>query len=434
MLVDPSEIKVKEGLERFRKDLGDIQDLALSIQKMGQIQPIVVNQNMELIAGGRRLAACALYSMKVDIKVIDETDDLAMREIEVEENVQRKDFSPAEQILAVKELHDIKSRLADRDATQHWGLQETADVLGTSKGNVSKDLALAELVEVFPELSKCKTKSELRSAGQSIMKLLDRAEGIEEFNNTIESTDQVEVSNTNATEFMKSLADDSVDILLCDPPYGIDIADKALGRAGETGGENYQGFKFDDSESTALSLIEDIACQSRRFCKETAHAYIFCAPEYFPDVYDIFSRNGWQPHIRPIIWAKVGQGQANMPDRWPSACYEMCLYARREKSKLIYTRPDVITANRVPPGDKVHPTQKPVDLLQDLITRSVRPGSTLVDPCMGSGSSLVAGIKEQMVVKGNDLHKGAYTAAIEYINTTLEVSDEADTPDADEQS
>lgn len=43
---------------RFRKDLGDIQTLANSIQEIGLLQPIVVNQNNELIAGQRRLEAC----------------------------------------------------------------------------------------------------------------------------------------------------------------------------------------------------------------------------------------------------------------------------------------------------------------------------------------------------------------------------------------
>ena len=45
---------------RFRKDLGDLQTLAKSIQEIGLLQPIVVNQDNELIAGKRRLEACKL--------------------------------------------------------------------------------------------------------------------------------------------------------------------------------------------------------------------------------------------------------------------------------------------------------------------------------------------------------------------------------------
>jgi len=43
---------------RFRKDLGDIKTLAGCIQEIGLLQPIVVNQDNELIAGQRRLVSC----------------------------------------------------------------------------------------------------------------------------------------------------------------------------------------------------------------------------------------------------------------------------------------------------------------------------------------------------------------------------------------
>jgi ParB family chromosome partitioning protein len=43
---------------RFRRDLGDLQTLAKSIEEIGLLQSIVVNQNNELIAGQRRLEAC----------------------------------------------------------------------------------------------------------------------------------------------------------------------------------------------------------------------------------------------------------------------------------------------------------------------------------------------------------------------------------------
>jgi ParB family transcriptional regulator, chromosome partitioning protein len=46
--------------DRFRKDLGDIKTLASSIQEIGLLQPKVVNQDNELIAGQRRLEACKL--------------------------------------------------------------------------------------------------------------------------------------------------------------------------------------------------------------------------------------------------------------------------------------------------------------------------------------------------------------------------------------
>jgi ParB family transcriptional regulator, chromosome partitioning protein len=50
-----SDIKIGN---RFRKDLGDIQNLADSIREIGLLQPVVVNENNDLIAGQRRIEAC----------------------------------------------------------------------------------------------------------------------------------------------------------------------------------------------------------------------------------------------------------------------------------------------------------------------------------------------------------------------------------------
>lgn len=416
MLLDPSQIKVKPNLERFRKDLGNIEDLAMSIKTKGQIQPILINQQHELIAGGRRLAACTLYNLQVDCKIIDETDPLTMREIEVEENVQRKDFSPAEHVLAVKELHELKCKIADTTKGTHWTMDDTAQILGKERSSVCKDLDLAEMVIAFPTLANCKSKKELKQTSDALMKLLGRASALNTYEEVVQDTENVTLSNLDAVEFMSSLETNSADILLCDPPYGINISQVALGTGDITGsGSNFQGFTYSDTPLEALSLVSKIAQESFRFCNSSAHAYVFCAPEFFQSLYTIFKKAGWIPHIRPLIWAKPGNGQANMPERWPLSTYEMCLYARKENSKLLYARPDVLTYNRVPPQDKVHPTQKPIPLLQDLITRSVHPGATLIDPCMGSGSSIVAGLKEKLICKGNDILKEAYTAAVSFI-------------------
>ena len=184
MLVKPSEVKVREGLERFRKDLGNLKELADSIRIYGQIQPIVVNQAMELIAGGRRLAACSLYNMDVEVKVIDENDSLAMREIEVEENVQRQDFSPAEHVLAVKELHDIKAKLADQKG-EFWSMDDTANIIKMDRSSVSKFLSMAEVIKDFPELCKCKTKSELQMSVNAIEDILAIGKPKEPFSQSV---------------------------------------------------------------------------------------------------------------------------------------------------------------------------------------------------------------------------------------------------------
>ncbi len=93
--LEPTEIKVREGLDRYRTDMGDIKELSASIIKYGQLQPIVITKNNELIAGGRRLAACIFASRNVQAVYRDDITDDMLRILEIEENVRRKQFTPA---------------------------------------------------------------------------------------------------------------------------------------------------------------------------------------------------------------------------------------------------------------------------------------------------------------------------------------------------
>ena len=50
----------------------------------------------------------------------------------------------------------------------------------------------------------------------------------------------------------------------------------------------------------------------------------------------------------------------------------------------------------------MHPSEKPIDLFRYLLQIVGLPGMTMIDPFCGSGSSLIAGLREKMIVKGCD--------------------------------
>ena len=84
---------------RFRKELGDIASLAKDISETGLLQPIVINQNSELICGVRRIEAFkALGKSEIPAYIVN-LDDIIKGEIS--ENTQRKDFS-LEEIIQIK--------------------------------------------------------------------------------------------------------------------------------------------------------------------------------------------------------------------------------------------------------------------------------------------------------------------------------------------
>jgi ParB family chromosome partitioning protein len=96
--------------KRIRKDLGDINALAESFKKHGQISPIVISRNNVLIAGGRRLEAARLIGWRtINAVIADVPGELPRLEIEVEENIQRRDFTPEEMADATQKLYRMKN-------------------------------------------------------------------------------------------------------------------------------------------------------------------------------------------------------------------------------------------------------------------------------------------------------------------------------------
>ncbi len=95
--------------ERVRTDVGDLTALVDSMQKFGQMSPIVVTRKHELIAGHRRLlSARRLGWYTIDAVVVDRDSPADKLEMELAENVNRKDFSPEELLMGYRRLEKLR--------------------------------------------------------------------------------------------------------------------------------------------------------------------------------------------------------------------------------------------------------------------------------------------------------------------------------------
>jgi ParB family transcriptional regulator, chromosome partitioning protein len=83
---------------RIRKDIGDLKALETSIGEVGLINPILIDENKNLVSGYRRLSACKNLGWKeIEATVLTfKGDQLKKLEAEVAENVFRTDFTPEE--------------------------------------------------------------------------------------------------------------------------------------------------------------------------------------------------------------------------------------------------------------------------------------------------------------------------------------------------
>lgn len=107
MQIQIEDIKIPD---RVRKDAGNIDSLAESLKRSGQITPISVTHDMTLVAGFRRVTAAKQLDWKtIEANIVEgAADEARLLEIELEENVYRKDFTPEELLAGYKRLEKLR--------------------------------------------------------------------------------------------------------------------------------------------------------------------------------------------------------------------------------------------------------------------------------------------------------------------------------------
>ncbi len=98
-------VRVKE---RRREEFGDIEALAKSIAVYGLINPVTVDSEYNLLAGERRLRACKILKWKeIPCRLYGDLTDKERQEIELEENIRRKDLTAAERSKTLVDLAEV---------------------------------------------------------------------------------------------------------------------------------------------------------------------------------------------------------------------------------------------------------------------------------------------------------------------------------------
>ena len=116
---------IKVG-NRHRRDMGDIDSLAKSIERQGLLQPIGVTQDNELVFGARRIEAFNILGRtKIPARVVDVT---SLVEGEHDENELRKDFTNSERVAIGKA---IEEQLGERRGRPSSIRQLSADAATT---------------------------------------------------------------------------------------------------------------------------------------------------------------------------------------------------------------------------------------------------------------------------------------------------------------
>lgn len=186
--------------------------------------------------------------------------------------------------------------------------------------------------------------------------------------------DGFEVVQGDAVEVLSAMEDDSINLVVTDPPYGIDV------HTTRTRGKDYA-----DGEGYALDLLENTAEVLAKKCTPQAHLYFFSGYSHAWAFRDILRRY-FDVQDNPLIWVKSRHTMAE-ERLWYAPKHEYIWFCRQRgaDSPLMSWSADVLSfANQ---SDTDHSAEKPVDLLRFLISQSSVQGELVCDPFCGSGST-----------------------------------------------
>lgn len=180
----------------------------------------------------------------------------------------------------------------------------------------------------------------------------------------------IRLYNADCWRVLTSLSDGSVHTAITDIPYG------AVNRA--SGGLR----NLDKSDADVVTVHhEKIACELARI--STGSVYVWCGTEQVSGIRRQLVLSGMS--TRMCGWEKTNPSPMNGDKLWLSS-FECCVFGRHPKAW--FDAPHESPIWKGPTQKKqVHPTQKPLWLMDKLVKSSVPPGESVIDPFMGSGTT-----------------------------------------------
>jgi DNA modification methylase len=200
-----------------------------------------------------------------------------------------------------------------------------------------------------------------------------------------------EIWHGNSLELARNI-EDGIQCVLTDPPYGVNYRSRHA--------TTPEGLKWvkdvanDLDLNGALGLFQDVMDEVLPKCNDEAELYVFTRWDIVGDWINAvraLGRHGFRYKMM-LVWDKMEPGTGDIDSNWGCG-HEIVLYAKRGLRKVPYRRSGVLHFDKVPPAHIIHPTEKPVPLLEELIKMSTNPGDLVVDPFSGSGSTSVAAQK-----------------------------------------
>lgn len=391
--------------ERFRTVYENTDNILQSIKEKGVIQPITITPDKRLIAGGRRLhfaKEAGLTSIPAIVRDVE--DEVDLREIELVENICRSDMTWVERCALEARIYELKKK----NMTQG----EVAAIIGESGPALNRNLQLHEAVRVIPELANSKNAND---AWKALNKMKEKAAVREMHRRATEKVKKEEEEKKETPQGrllrwaegnymigdcvhgLENLNPEICKFAEIDPPYAIDL------HAAKRGGADDSYEEVDEKDY--YDFMENVAALTYKALMPNSFAICWFGPTHFELVKTALKMGGFTVWDVPAIWVKPN-GQTQQPNVNLANCYEPFFICRKGNPVLATPgRGNIFAYPPVAGQAKYHPTQRPIELIDDILNTFTfldTHGSILV-PFLGSGTTLISAYKKNMSAFGWDL-------------------------------
>lgn len=416
------DIVIDETRQRREFPIDEHQELVESIRSKGLLHAPVMRGDgtaLKLVAGERRLRAISdlanlgegfrydgewIVPGMVPYILLSDLSELEAEEAELEENIRRLDLSWQERAAATARLVDLRKRQAVASGeppptTANIATELGRDTEGRQFQTTRQEILLAQHLD-RPEIAKAKTAAE----AFKILKRVEQGERNAELGRLVGksySGASHTIQQGDAIELMRELPNDSFDVILSDPPYGM-----GADNFGDSGGMAAGAHFYKDDAISWLELMDSFVPESFRVAKPDSALYLFCDIDRFHELRKWVESCGWKPFRTPMVWFKPNGSRAPWPEAGPQRKYEVILYAIKGAKKVQHLRGDVLEYSA--DENLGHPAQKPVSLYEDLLRRSAVPGDRVLDPFAGTGPILPAAHNLKLLATGFERDDAAY--------------------------
>jgi DNA modification methylase len=223
--------------------------------------------------------------------------------------------------------------------------------------------------------------------------------------------------NLDCLDFLKSIPDNSVDLVLTDPPYLISRKTGFLASKGEKTIERFKmSYEFGEWDEKQLDL-KSILSEIHRILKPTGTSIIFYDLWKIQELKEEYEANKFK-QIRFLEWVKTNPVPINSKINYLTNAREVAVLAIKKSKPTFNGEYDngIYSFPIYHAKDRFHPTQKSVDLFCQLVKKHSNVGDIVCDPFAGSSTTAISCIRNERSFIGTEINDEYYQKSLERIN------------------